>query len=536
MDAEKGFDNTQGDQGAITGTPGPFGGSIGPSPFADTLTTNDFFGLKLDTAGALIKGELVTPWAGEGGGGGGDGIQFSSGTFPSNWVLNGYHKGAGGGGGGGCVRILALRDITFGVNSRIQCRGGLGGGGENHIGGGFARVGGGSGGGSGGHVILETAGRIDFSALPSNGIAILATGGQGGAGSGDAGGAQITANGQVETAPSADACPTGYSSSGANACRGLVDGAGGDGGPGVVQLHTTNGIVGTSAATADIVLPVGATLTTMCKPPPVSPGGAAVDGHLLPTFGRKSHARSKWIDLGQGGFDVGSSTYRDVTFAFAGVNPLTGAILTDVNGNVLGLPSVITGTLVPAPGVPHIENGGETLVFDATPLIGTAEETVLANPALLVHYAIELFDVGDPTDYMRYDVVSASYDGTAQTLALTVDGDGPSLNDFSQPAVIGFNLRPMYFRVRTNGVVDSLPTSTKVQVRLEATSADASGNPNLAASSGLVADPAVLNATPNGTLRFVRFDVLFDIDALGQGLSAQSVIPTLEFFRLPFRY
>jgi hypothetical protein len=30
--------------------------------------------------------------------------------------------------------------------------------------------------------------------------------------------------------------------------------------------------------------------------------------------------------------------------------------------------------------------------------------------------------------------------------------------------------------------------------------------------------------------------VLFDIDALGNGLSSSSPIPSLEFFRLPFRY
>ena len=75
----------------------------------------------------------------------------------------GDEKGSGGGGGGGSLEILALGSITFGPTGQIVCRGGSGGGGENTI---FLnRVGGGSGGGSGGHVILQTASAIDFTAV-----------------------------------------------------------------------------------------------------------------------------------------------------------------------------------------------------------------------------------------------------------------------------------------------------------------------------------------------------------------------------------
>jgi len=50
-------------------------------------------------------------------------------------------------------------------------------------------VGGGSGAGSGGHIIIQSAGQIDFSGLTSNNGGLRARGGQGGEGGGGLGGA-----------------------------------------------------------------------------------------------------------------------------------------------------------------------------------------------------------------------------------------------------------------------------------------------------------------------------------------------------------
>jgi hypothetical protein len=66
--------------------------------------------------------------------------------------------------------------------------------------------------------------------------------------------------------------------SGNNACLGHVDGAGGDGGPGLVQLHTRNGLNPTNPS---ILLPAGLTLYDVCKPLPVGADGSI---HLLPRF------------------------------------------------------------------------------------------------------------------------------------------------------------------------------------------------------------------------------------------------------------
>jgi hypothetical protein len=542
LDAEPGFTSAPTDNGAITGAAGPFGGPIGPSPFVDPDQTNDFFGTQFNSlTNQLIIGELKKPWAGAGGGGGGDASQVPSGQFPGPWSPTGDEKGSGGGGGGGSLHILALGNIRFGSAGQIQCRGGMGGGGENTL---FLnRVGGGSGGGSGGHVILQSAKSIDMRLSSVATRAVLATGGEGGAGAQDAGGAIQSSGGQIEQPAAQDACPGPgiYATTGLNPCRGLVDGAGGDGGPGVIQLHTATGVVGPPTnPLADIIVPAALTLKDVCQPPPLVPGGAGVDGYMIPTFGKKSRARSKWIALGEGGFDPSSAVYRDVTFDFAGINTVNGFVQTDINGKVLPQPAVLSpGALHAAPALPYVVTpGGYTLVMDATPLIGTANEALLQNVELLRHYMLQLSDASNAADYTRFDVVAPVYDSLTHQLSLTVDGNGPSMSDTSVVpwGVVNVELQPAYFRVHSSGAADTLPISSTIKIQLEATRADVNGNPDPAGIIGPTSDLSVLNVAPNGTLRFVRFQVLFDIDAQGLGLTPGAPIPSLEFFRLPFRY
>jgi hypothetical protein len=542
LDAEPGFTSAPTDNGAITGAAGPFGGPIGPSPFVDPDQTNDFFGTQFNSlTNQLIIGELKKPWAGAGGGGGGDASQVPSGQFPGPWSPTGDEKGSGGGGGGGSLHILALGNIRFGSAGQIQCRGGMGGGGENTL---FLnRVGGGSGGGSGGHVILQSAKAIDMRLSSVATRAVLATGGEGGAGSQDAGGAIQSSGGQIEQPAAQDACPGPgiYATTGLNPCRGLVDGAGGDGGPGVIQLHTATGVVGPPTnPLADIIVPAALTLKDVCQPPPLVPGGAGVDGYMIPTFGKKSRARSKWIALGEGGFDPSSAVYRNVTFDFAGINTVNGFVQTDINGKVLPQPAVLSpGALHAAPALPYVVTpGGYTLVMDATPLIGTANEALLQNVELLRHYMLQLSDASNAADYTRFDVVAPVYDSLTHQLSLTVDGNGPSMSDTSVVpwGVVNVELQPAYFRVHSSGAADTLPISSTIKIQLEATRADVNGNPDPAGIIGPTSDLSVLNVAPNGTLRFVRFQVLFDIDAQGIGLTPGAPIPSLEFFRLPFRY
>lgn len=280
LDAEQGFDNTLASNGAIYG-PGPaHGGAVGPAPFVDSDPSNDFFGTRLDaTSGQLTLGELVQPWAGAGGGGGGNALRLASGAFPgpyNPWNVNTGASG-GGGGGGGSVHVLAFGPIVFGASGELTARGGNGGAGANTIY--LNRVGGGGGGGSGGHVVLQTSSYVDLRqrTVPIGGpngptLALDARGGQGAAGRNNVGGAWVSANGPVETAPNLDACPQGYPGSGPNSCLGGVGGAGGDGGPGLIQIHTPKARYGSDPNVADVLLPTGTTIADFCSPRPVGSG------------------------------------------------------------------------------------------------------------------------------------------------------------------------------------------------------------------------------------------------------------------------
>lgn len=304
-DAESGFSGYGGAIGVVTGGSPPRGGAPGPRPFMDSDPANDFWGTMSTASGQIIHGELQRPWAGAGGGGGGNAIVSNS--FPTRpFDPAGDEKGAGGGGGGGCLVLIARGPIVFGQAGRIDASGGAGGGGENSASGGLTHIGGGSGGGSGGHVILESNSTIDFSecrttSIPPGGI--YALGGQGGAGKNNLGGATP---GGYPTQPTGDALPpnsypiatapcavNGSSGQNPGYLPGFVndmdpDGpqvvicAGGDGGPGIIQLHVL---------TPDAILPPtaqGENIYKMIQPPPVQ----ALPASGPPSYNRINHPRT----------------------------------------------------------------------------------------------------------------------------------------------------------------------------------------------------------------------------------------------------
>jgi hypothetical protein len=121
------------------------------------------------------------------------------------------------------------------------------------------------------------------------------------------------------------------------------------------------------------------------------------------------------------------------------------------------------------------------------------------------------------------------------------------MESFVSTGPVNAELQPAYFRVVTNGIPDFIPASTDVSIFLSATTADTFGNPELVYGVNMdeplvnlttdVDDPVTgLNFPGNKDLRFVRFDVLFDIDTNLQGLTPQNPIPALDFFRLGFQY
>ncbi|MFT5734013.1 MAG: hypothetical protein ACJAZN_003826 [Planctomycetota bacterium] len=212
--------------GALSANAPAAGGLPGLPFFQDGTSDNDFWGTKVTPAGTLI-GEARRPLPGRGGGAGGDAV--ASATFPRDpFSISGDEKGAGGGGGGGLV-LIVTRSFRLGDEGRLLANGGSGGGGENVIF--FDRVGGGSGGGSGGWIVLESP-MMDLSNASDN--SIVALGGQGG-------------QGRENRFPGG---PFGND----------IIGAGGNGGPGVIQLHVPSGLE------SQILLPANKSAADLTQP------------------------------------------------------------------------------------------------------------------------------------------------------------------------------------------------------------------------------------------------------------------------------
>lgn len=562
LDAEQGFNGYPGATGALSNANPPQGGSQGPRPFFDGDPTNDFWGTMRTQGGQLIRGELLDPWAGAGGGGGGDAIVSNS--FPTTpFDPTGDEKGAGGGGAGGSITILALGEIKFGPRGRILSSGGTGGGGENSTQtGDVTHIGGGSGGGSGGHIILQSATRIDLSELVStSGVnmpagGLFALGGEGGAGKDNLGGARP---GGVPQAPQFDALPANSYPNTTAPC-GVISGqagytfnnnvgpticCGGDGGPGLIQLHVPSLLT-------DFLRPNTGleNIYKTIKPPPVgstpatgvpdyltinSNSPATAWNQMLPIFGRNSQAISKWVSLG--GASVSSDDNVDapepIQLGFMGTDA-NGAIITTGSGagaSVAELPPILTGTVAASPNVPFIAADLRTLVVAGSAL---TDDIYIRNPALLRRFVLRL-TFGVPTDF---EVGSATYDAVTDELRITVSAGGMPLSGFLPGA--GIQLRPRFFRVITEGADDSLPDSSKITIEFQATTPNAQGDPDLSpgALSAFVKDISEIDPNTSGhpNYRFFRFLITFDISAQGDPLTFSTPIPSLDFIRIPFRF
>ncbi len=465
-------------KGAQTGQMQPKGGVVGSSPFQDGDPSNDFFGARIDPiTGELVQGELSGPMAGSGGGAGGDSVL--SGTFPNPSFPNGDRKGASGGGGAGFLYMQAQGDIVIGPSGRIIADGGRGASGQSLSGG--SPLGGGSGGGSGGHIVMEAGGKLDFRLLGVG--AITALGGKGGKGN--------TAYGHF--------------------------GSGGSGGPGLIQIHAAG------VAEGGLLLPPGVSLATRFSPAPKV---------LVPTFGRRSRARSKWIPLGAAACDPGGPAVT--TFFFGGIDPATGKVL-DANkdGEVDDVPALLgPETLNVGPDVPYVALDGRTLLVDAHTLLGKPQDLYLRNTALLRSFAIVLEQVSNPASSARFDVAAATYNSVTAELALTVASNGPTLTSFAPGSAVRYRLIPRFFQVFTGAEADTLDPLSSITVRFQGTGASAAGLPSDSPVTGWTSNIADLTAKP---VAFLRFEVLFDLGDAVTGLEPGDDLPSLDFLRVPFR-
>jgi hypothetical protein len=558
------------------------------SPFQQFFHLDDFWGtmrVGADPASSrLVTGELATPWAGAGGGGGGD--VAGSTTFPvlpfaTNICRN--YKGSGGGGGAGSLTILCLGNINFGDDGngmgpphtfgRIDANGGTGGGGENTSN--YNRVGGGSGGGSGGHVILQSGGDIDFSNLVQlttdptqtntgnfkNSCGIFARGGEGG--EGDSGG-QTGSGGanhlSQELSPQFDLLPpdsypttgttpgpcavlpanSGFANTVADAAIPAsqphqIRSVGGDGGPGLIQLHV--------AELTNIKVPLSGTtkMRNILRPPPVGAsqlnmqtpaGGGAPDftggwNLLLPIFGRDSMSQSMCIALGATSVPVTGTTPEPTTFFFDGTDETTG-LVDSPTGTVQELPAILTGTLAAEPALPYITADKRSVVFDASTI---TDDVYLRNPALMSQFELKI--AGTTTSI--FDVAVATFDPDAGTVRVVVSAGGMPLNGLTGTV----SVIPRFFRVKTDGVLDSLPSTSQIKIEFQGAAATAAGAPDSAHLTGWVTDITQLNTSvspANTAIRFFRFRISFKIGVGQASLSIDTSTPALEFLKVPFKF
>ena len=592
LDAESGRGGAPNGKGAISQAVRAVGGAIGEEPFLDESDVNNFFG------------QMIT-------------VESSNSVPLIPFQIGGDEKGCGGGGGAGGVRILAIGDIHVHEGGRITAEGGEGGGGENTNF--FDRVGGGSGGGSGGHMIFSTAGSVIVDGLPEDSLpwykdyefganwpafaesrAVSAVGGQGGAGQQDYGGSG--ANGgtswrcdcipreYVDVEPLG--CPEGdggvldvppyrcigcfaIATTGFNDSQGPVLAAGGDGSPGIIQLHVADpannillpdvvaqasqagrkyGQATFTGGTATIRAldptqgfsppPLGwlnpveedARIAELVADDPTLSGVVPMAEKMVPFFGRESKAQSTWIPLGLARV---SPTGDPIEFSFAGTDA-TGFVLHGGLGDTVEPVAPILGPNAlgdaQAGTLPFITAGGTSIVFDATGM----PDAYRVNPAMLQRFSIVLANSdNNPSLSQTYEIVAASYDAGQDRLTCTIGvGD---LEAFTATTVWA-SVRPHYFRVATGGVLDNYPANTGIQLQFDATIADVAGNPTtggaFSASNGGVATADITDLNNESPWDFVRFEALFDLNISGDpaNLDLGAPLPGLLFVKIPYEF
>lgn len=555
--AETTFIDPFNENGRMVGHPtdGPDGGKAGPTIFSnDGVTANDFWGTRINADGSVTQGELLVPWAGSGGGASGDMVVYNRDgseplptVFPEPNFPNGritkYRKGAPGGGGGGQVQILAIGDIIIGATGKVWAKGGNGIGGES-IGWTYGQVSG-SGSGSGGHIILSTASKLDLSAID-----ILD-----GSAKGDT---QATAeNGDAYTLPITDAWFSeaivaiggrrGWAmsqiqsvdwatKSGDDGNDTYAVGRGGAGSNGIVQIHVPNiatDIIWPSARDTEIrtyihngnlnndadIDKLEEMLRIFAAPTPVA---------LVPLFSAQSMFRSKWVDTGLAdlrqpatGKGVDYPDYASSVLGMQGFDTGDGSI--DATNEVVDkLPAIVTGVST------------SLTLYDFEVQISNASaafaghEHFLRTPKILLGYIFQ----PNVSAALAVEVVSASYDADADVLTmLTESRDGA----MSGAGGNSWSLRPRFFRVATNGVNDLLPTTTEVRVQFQGAEESAPGS-NVPGTPFPGTNTWTSNLADLEGYRFIRYQVVFDIDAQSGGVDLSSPRPLINYIKLPFTW
>ena len=511
--AERGADGGNGGKGAESGVTPARGGAAGPEIFTDGDPANDFFGLEpiVDASGAVVgrrRGELPRIHAGAGGGNAGDSITADA-FPPLGFPL--VPEGGGGGGGGGALHIRALGRIVFGPLGRIRANGGRGGRRSDA----FEAIGASCGGsGSGGHVILESAEAIDFT--------------------GGVPGVQVQPWVQAVGGPRVLQAPS-------------PQGAGGAGGPGVVQLHVLHPERAPGDADSNLILPLGALddpdpLAAVCAPRP----------HVLyPSTRSHSRALSRWIPLGAAGEGGPGRPESVVGFRFEGIETAPGddeGKVRTSGGRVLELAPLLGPASLAQPGIELLADGASLALSGAVlaPLRASAQpispDVYLRTPALLAGFTLRLANSSDPGRRADLTVAGARYDDGASTLTLVLGGLtgtlGEAALELGSADQVELALVPRSFRVRLGpSGADLLPDSHFVRILFQGAADDGTGRADDARPLvDWTGDVRAFGALAPGALDFVRFRVDFELDADEDGFDPGTDSLALDFLRLPLRF
>ncbi|HEX9794335.1 MAG TPA: hypothetical protein VGC54_10165, partial [Planctomycetota bacterium] len=517
---------------------GPDGGNKNESVFTNDLlaSKNDFWGTRLANGGGVIAGELLAPWAGYGGGAGGDSqiinrtVAGTRKTIPEiypdrPWGFFGgpqtdsYRKSAPGGGGAGQILVLAIGEIRIGAQARLKVDGGIGNGGEG-LGASPSQVSG-SGGGSGGHLVLHSATRVDLSAIdlganPANPVVadlITAIGGRRGWSGTNLD--RCTAEGR-----NADGNPD------------FQIGRGGAGGNGIVQIHVPDpgrDILwwppfqaafdayvhgGTTNGPLDIDR-VEELLDYYCAPRPYA---------LIPFFAAKSQLQSKWIDSGLASLrDPDGSgdwpKWAGPALALEGLDLASGEV-ERVGTRVAAQGEAFTGTAA--------QGGFEAFALEVPSASALVSALFLREPELLHGYDL-LPNRSEPL--RTYEIVGATYDRAADRLRMVTRSEDGALSFGVGPQ---WSVRRKFFRIATSGLKDFLPLSSAMWIEFQAADDPedfASYAPFPGNANTWTADLALLEGK-----RWLRWRATFDINADDAGVGLNNPLPTLDYLKVPFAW
>jgi hypothetical protein len=317
---------------------------------------------------------------------------------------------------------------------------------------------------------------------------------------------------------------------------------GAPGGAGLIQIHVPDPTKPPSTdASADIRVP---TLATTMGPNIIDQITSPPAYILIPTFGKRSKARSTWISIG-GADRKPDGSQGLVRFLFDGIDPVNGRIQTTGSTVTKRTPLVTEDSFAGSDQARILPDGFTLELFGpaidairAGSTSGISNDVYLRTPALLQDCTVRMLIPANPANFEDFSIASATFPPSgAEPLHVTVGGSRPltAFNPGGSDGVTGFELIPRFFQVITNGVADNLPSTAFVSLRFEAARDNGAGAPDETnILQDWTSDITKFNSKPAGALQFFRYEVEFDLDKNSQGIGSDTEPVKLDFLKIPF--